>query len=206
MVVLLSLLVACGSSTVSTKATIDTSTDTADTGDTSGGADSSDSGPDSGPPDSGPPPGDCTDPAYNPWLGSCLDGFFEPCFDPSGTCSTDTGTGVVTWPNGPVVAIVQGGGMPPALSMTLTGADGSVCATGETVEDDACGAGNFAATFIRSSDSAALTVCILSGGGGGSVTCPDGSSAEAASGMGGLATCLVGGDESCNLMPGPPQP
>lgn len=193
------LLLACSTSPSTTAAKIDSApVDTADT--TSDSAGESDSMP--------PPFGSCDDQSFNPWYGTCVDTFFEPCFVPSGQCDTVPGDGssTTTWPNGAVLAMVLGAGMPPPVTMTLTSPDGIVCATGASVESAGCAAADqkMGLVFTRVSDGATEAWCLALDGSSVEVTCADGSEQTSPPGTPGAVACMFGGDLSCDPFGGPP--
>ena len=200
MKLLLLLLTGCSHDTT-TEAVIDTSYGSGETADTA----------DSRPPDDALPPGSCTDPTYNPWLDTCAADFFAPCFQPTGTCEVEAGTSgfVTTWSNGTVLTIALGAGMPPTATLTLTAADGTVCATGEPASESVCPTTveQVGTTFTRTSDGATRTWCVAMAERSTTVSCADGETAVSDGTLPGTVTCMFGGDQSCDLsstMPPPP--
>lgn len=201
MIPFLLLFLACGDGS-KTEAIIDTS---------GAGADSSeDTSDSSGPPDS-LPPGSCTDPAYNPWIGTCVADYFTPCFAPSGACEVEQGASgfVTTWSNGATLTAELGAGMPPSVTLTLSAADGTVCATGAMASEGVCPTTleQSGTTFTRTdAGSGSLTFCVTMATMATTVTCPDGTTVSSDGSMPGTVTCMFGGDTSCDMGPMAPPP
>lgn len=192
------LLLGCTAAPSTTAAKIDSAAvDTADSEGDSGGSDS-------------PPPtaGSCDDASYNPWLGTCVDVFFEPCFVPSGLCNVVPGeaSSLTTWENDATVLLEQGAGMPPPLTITVRAPDGTVCATGQTVETPDCSVADerMGVEFTRTQDGAVESWCVALDGSLVEATCPDGSTESVSPGTPGAMACMFGGDRSCDPFGAPP--
>lgn len=146
---------------------------------------------------------DCSNPAYNPWAGSCVETFNADCWDPEGACEGTvelTGSTTLVWDNGAAVEVsldFASDPFNPGAITDLVASDGTVCATGESRNNELDCASR--TVYVRTSDNAEMVFCIQADG-AMDVTCPDGSVVSAtAEESEGANACQYGDAEPCTI-------
>lgn len=143
---------------------------------------------------------DCSDSSENPLAGTCVEDFWAGCFDPEGACDgvvDVTGNTTLEWESGATVETTlnyTSDPLNPTAITTVTGSDGTVCATGES-QNNAGGCASLT-VYTRSSDGATQEYCSQTDR-SVTVMCDDGTTVDASGSA--AQQCQYGDAEPCDI-------